>query len=342
MLASEQANRGWDVHIALRRGGSNRAIIRKGEISIHPLGDLRGPHPLLLRRLGLVVHRLDPDVVQTWLPQMDIVAGLATAFSRRSWILCERSSEAAYRRKSLGAFIRRHLGQFASAVVANSHEGATYWSGNTPAGKIIAVVPNAVDIGAIRRATSPRDLPRGPQERVLLFIGRLVTEKAPEVFVDALATMGESHRLRTLMIGGGPLRSHILARISAHGLDRHVQVLQYLSDWWGLLKTAAAVVSTSRVEGQPNVVLEAMAGECPLVVSDIPQHRAILDEQSALFVPPDNPKALAHAIVSLLADPDSARARATRAFERVARFTIQATADGYERVYTEVLKGRPK
>ncbi len=53
---------------------------------------------------------------------------------------------------------------------------------------------------------------------------------------------------------------------------------------WALMKKASVFVSLSAYEGCPNTVMEAMACGCPIIVSDIPEHREILDEQSALFV----------------------------------------------------------
>src|SRR5262249_21948974 len=114
-------------------------------------------------------------------------------------------------------------------------------------------------------------------------------------------------------------------------------IVPYRANWWGLLKTCTALINASRFEGQPNVVLEAMAAGCPLIVSDIPEHRAILDNESALLVPPENAAALAHALVSLLSNSDAAVRRACRAYERVAGATIDCIADQYERVYASVL-----
>lgn len=340
MLAAEQARRGWSVHVALRRGGVHEVRMRGSGAVIHPLGDLRGVHPLLLARAGALVRRIRPDILQTWLPQMDLVGGVVALCTCAPWVLSERSSEAAYQRTLTLAWMRPRLAQYAKAVVANSVEGAEYWIRTLPAVVQVATVDNAVDVAAIRGAAPISCQPSGDRGQILLFVGQLRQVKAPEVFIQAVRHLAERHDVRALLIGDGPLRQEACASITAHGLETRVSVLPYQADWWGMLKTAAALVSTSRFEGQPNVVLEAMAAECPLIVSDIPPHRAILDERSALIVPPDDPKALSDAIMSLLADPGAARVRAKCAFERVAPFTIQATADAYERVYARVLNGR--
>jgi len=337
MLATEQARRGYTVHIGSRRGGVHKEHIRDRRVEIHTLGDLRALHPMLIAHIGSLFRRIKPDIVQTWLPQMDIVGGLVALSSSRPWILSERSSRGAYENAPVPAWARRRLGQYAKAIVANSAEGADYWARALPAPKNVSTVANAVDIAAIRDAVPIPCQPQGEIGHTLLFVGRLVPEKAPEILLQALSQIPELHKLQTLIIGDGPLRDEVLASIAACGLEKRMKVLPYQTNWWGFLKTAAAIVSTSRLEGQPNVVLEAMAAECPLIVSDIPPHRAILNERSALIVPPDDPNALSDAIVSLLADPVAARVRAKCAFKRVTPLTIQATADGYERVYANVL-----
>jgi glycosyltransferase involved in cell wall biosynthesis len=95
----------------------------------------------------------------------------------------------------------------------------------------------------------------------------------------------------------------------------------------------------SRYEGNPNVVLEAMAGCCPVILSDIPAHREFADESSALFVPVDDVHALSSAMAKLLGDKEEARERAERAFARMGSMTVTAMADAYEATYRKVLDG---
>jgi glycosyltransferase involved in cell wall biosynthesis len=339
MLATEQARRGWSVHVGLRRGGAHEERMRGSGVVIHPLGNLKGVHPLLIARVGRLMRRIKPDILQTWLPQMDIVGGLVSLFSSVPWILSERTSKDAYRHTPTMAWTRSRLGQYAKAVVVNSVEGARYWHHVSAVGRVVTI-ENAVDVGAIRGAAPMSCRASFDSAPTILSVGRLVNEKAPEILIQAIMRLPERHDVRALLIGDGPLLQEVHASITEHGLENRVSVLPYQADWWGLLKTATALVSTSRLEGQPNVVLEAMAAGCPLIVSDIPTHRAILDERSALVVPRDNPAALAGAIVTLLLDPEAARQRAECASERVASLTIQATADAYERVYARILNGR--
>uniref|UniRef100_UPI001667A93B glycosyltransferase n=1 Tax=Staphylococcus aureus TaxID=1280 RepID=UPI001667A93B len=123
-------------------------------------------------------------------------------------------------------------------------------------------------------------------------------------------------------------------------LQGRMTVMPYQPDWWKWLKVADGLISMSRYEGTPNVALEAMAGGCPVILSDIPSHREIADSSSATFVPVDDGKSLAAAIADLVADRQAAQQRAQRAFARIGNLTIKAMADAYDSVYADVLKGK--
>jgi glycosyltransferase involved in cell wall biosynthesis len=115
----------------------------------------------------------------------------------------------------------------------------------------------------------------------------------------------------------------------------------YVDNLWELMKRANAFVSLSRCEGCPNVVLEAMACECPLIVSDIPAHREMLAEKEALFVKLDDPEAAARAILSTLTDTAATQARAESAGANVnQRPSLEVAARKHEAAYREMIESR--
>lgn len=311
LLASEQVRRGWRVELALRRGGVYETVLDPG-VTIHRLGDHAGADPRLLARLLHLVRAVRPDVVQTWLPQMDVLGGAAALAHRTPWVMTERSVAAAYP-TGWATTVRAWIGQRADAVVANSCAGASLW-------RRAVVIPNAIELAI----GEPRD------DAKLVFAGRLVADKAPELLIDALVRVP---RVRVVMFGEGPLRARLQAEIDRHGLD--VTLAGFRSDWTLQLATATALINPSRVEGEPNVVLEAMAAGCPVIASDIPAHRELLADDRGILVAVDDPAALAAAITAVLADP-RARDRAHHARDHVRDRTIAVTADRYEQVYTRV------
>jgi len=85
--------------------------------------------------------------------------------------------------------------------------------------------------------------------------------------------------------------------------------------------------------------MEAMASGCPLVVSDIPAHREILDESTAVFVDSEQPEQAASAIAEVLQFGERTSARARAAQLKVAQWTVEAAASQYEMVYLRLHSG---
>jgi glycosyltransferase involved in cell wall biosynthesis len=341
MLATEQARRGHSVHLAVRRTGIYEAEIRQGGVRIHNLGDLRSADPKLLLGIARLVRTIRPEIVQTWLPQMDLVGGIAARLTATRWILSERNSARHYDEFPFLARLRLLLGQSASSIVANSSGGEEYWRRNSRRGLRLNTILNALDIARIREAGlgMTREASACP---LLLVVGRFSNEKAFEIIVRGIGKLSrrQTSPMNILMMGEGPERSSIIREIGAASLQDRITLLPYQSDWWKWLSVADGLISMSRYEGNPNVVLEAMAGGCPVVLSDIPAHREIADSSSALFVPVENVDVLSTTIGDLLTDKRAARERAGRALERMASMTAKTMADAYDAVYNEVVNGK--
>jgi glycosyltransferase involved in cell wall biosynthesis len=338
LLAPEQARRGLAVHVATRRGGVYRQAMADGGVQLHELGNLRSVNPRLFLAIRRILKNVQPAIVQTWLPQMDVLGGLAALQSHRPWIVTERTSRQYYREIPSVARLRLLLGQFASAIVANSEDAGRYWQEAARRPIKLATIRNALDLKRIQEAAPlPRESFSGP---LLLVVGRLAREKALEVIVRATSTFAGPGSINLVMIGDGPERPVIAREIEAASLSTRVKMLSYQPDWWRWLKIADGLISMSRYEGNPNVVLEAMAGGCPVILSDIPAHREVADGSSAVFVPVDDVQALSTAIAEFVADKNAALQRAKCASARVGSMTITAMADAYDAVYKDVLNGK--
>jgi glycosyltransferase involved in cell wall biosynthesis len=341
LLAIEQARRGVEVHVGIRRGGAHFAALRDNGVHLHSLGDFGGFDLRLLISIQRLIRKSQPDIVQTWLLQMDIVGGLAALLTGTSWIITERTSAEQYTTVPVQGWSRLQLGRFASALVANSQTGQDYWRRSLSTRPDSFLIRNALELEKINSSNAKKLVDTPHNDKLLLVVGRFSPEKSLDVIVEAAATLPPALNTTVLMIGEGPLLDSIRKQIDRAGLSDRVLLVPYQPDWWGWLKTAKALISMSRHEGNPNVVLEAMAGACPLIVSDIPAHREILDASCASVVPPNDARVLSEAMVKLLSDPTDAREKATRALERVSNLTVEATAEAYDSVYKHILN-KPK
>ena len=178
----------------------------------------------------------------------------------------------------------------------------------------------------------------------MLYVGRLTSDGSAEknlnVSLEAFARLRQQEDVFAILCGEGPQRPELEMLRHKLGLDADVHFTGYLPavSVWALMKKASLFVSLSAYEGCPNTVMEAMACGCPLVLSDIPAHREILDETCALFVEPSNIQQTADAIVEALFNTTAAEGRALIAKQKTQKWSIARLARNYERVYKDVLR----
>jgi glycosyltransferase involved in cell wall biosynthesis len=316
------------VHVAVAFPGSNDALLEASGCRIHRLRARGRFDPMVALRLVQLVLGLRAGLVQTWLTQMDILAGATATALRVPWILSERSSAEAYP-PSLLHRMRALIGRRANACIANSEAGRRYWKRMGFDAARIHVVPNAMPLDAINAAPPVRRT--APGEALVVYVGRFSAEKNLPLLLDALADLMRRRPARAVLCGDGPMRAAISSRAAALGIAERVTFAGYVSNVWSWLKAADAMVTLSVFEGHPNAVLEGMACGVPLVVSDIAAHRAILDEASACFVGTDAEE-VARALETVIAAGRPTE-RTRRARARVEELTIDHIVQRYEEVY---------
>jgi glycosyltransferase involved in cell wall biosynthesis len=333
-LVEGLAARGLDVHVIVAFPTRFDEVLRGAGVTLHTLGGKSKYDVRVLFRLFALLRRLRPDLVQTWLSQMDIFGGAAAVANGIPWVLSERSSAACYPSTPLN-LARTAVAKRATAVVANSAGGAAYWKSRTP-GRV-EVVPNIVVREAIAGAPPVSSAPAG---EIVLYAGRFGPEKNLQHLVEALGVVLPSREsVHAVFCGDGPLRATIERQVHERNLGDRVTFLGNVPDVWSWMKRAALVTSVGTYEGDPNVALEAIAAGTPLVVSDIPAHRDLLDAASAVFVDARDPDDIARGIMQGLDDREAAAARARRAERVLDGRTPGEIAARYDAIYQSLLRG---
>lgn len=339
-LAGPLASFGWDVHVALQAGGPNLPRLEQSGATIHRLHAASSYDPRLLTQLAGIVRRIRPDLVQAWFVQMDVLVAAVSSLTGVPWILSERSAEQAYPANWKNR-LRIALARTASAIVANSRGGREYWQDRVPPAMPLVVIPNAVPVEEIARvhADVPGALAVSGRDALVLSIGRLDAEKNAQRVFAACCELARRPSTKVVLCGEGPLRRSIVQQIEASGLKGRLEAPGYIEALWPILMRADAVLAGGAFEGRPNAVLETMAAGRPLVVSDIPAHREILDDTSATWVNPHDAGSMARGVASVLDDPSGAAARAAAARSRVQQWSVASIAAEYDRMYRAVLSG---
>lgn len=148
------------------------------------------------------------------------------------------------------------------------------------AGPRCRVIPNSVDTDRFTPGTSAdrdglrRELGWPADARILGSVGRLSAQKDPVTLYRALASaMVREPRLHLLHVGQGGLAPALDEVVRAAGIGDRVRRRDYLPDTSAFYRGLDGFVSTSRYEGLPIAVLEALAAGLPLLLSDVPGHR---------------------------------------------------------------------
>ena len=330
---------GWDVHVSLLRYGHNYQRIQNSGAKVHLIPHRSHYDPLIVWKLHGLIKDIQPAIVQTWLLPMDILGGITSKLTHTPWVLSERNSADAY-----GSTWKNHLrvriAKTACAIVANSLGGYEYWQRQLSSRVTCHAIRNAVPLDEIKRtnALDKRVLHLHSDTKVVLYAGRFDSHKNIKNLLLSLKEIITRSNTIAILCGDGPLRNDWEELSRRFGIQDQVLLPGYVENLWAWMKMADVFVSVSLHEGMPNTVAEAMACRCPLVVSDIPQHREILDHGSALFVDPNQPQAIANAILHVLQHPKQAAVQARHARNLAAEWTIPAMAHQYANVYQDILE----
>lgn len=139
---------------------------------------------------------------------------------------------------------------------------------------------------------------------VILGVGRLTAQKAFNVLIEAFARVRKSQPARLLILGEGEERPMLEAQIKQLGLEQEVDLPGFVSNPYPYMAQAALFVLSSRWEGLPTVLVEAMSLGTPVIATDCPSgpQEILRNGKYGQLVPVDDPNALALAIQNFLAN----------------------------------------
>lgn len=339
-LAPELVRMGHKVDVACLTQGQDRPDLNG--VRVHRLVARSNHDPHLFWQLVRLIRRTKPDIIHTWILQMDILGGMAARLTGVPWMLREPSSAMGYL-PTWKNRLRVRVGSSASAIVSNSTGGDQFWKEQSPCTRRY-VIRNAIPVHEIDKAAA--DLPPTLQQiepPIVLYVGRLRSDSTARKNLTALlrvlAYVRRQQKVVGILCGEGPQRPQLETLRHELGLDADVHFTGHLpiSSVWSLMKKASLFVSLSAYEGCPNSVMEAMACGCPLVLSDIPAHREIAGESCALYVDSTNIRETADTMLHALSNEDASKARAVIAKQKSRKWSIVEMAGNYEKVYRESL-----
>ena len=336
-----------------RNGGRSAAPLAQGaRLAAGLVRDFPAAAPVLLRRAALgrarrlarYAAREKPDILFANLPQAEHAAFYAARLAGpRAFppiVPVMHNVEAPGTRRTRHTQRRRLLFPAAAHVAAVSRgvaENVAQLVG-VPEERIAVIYNPAVMPEALRRAEEEPDHPwfgdGGPP--VLLGAGRLAPQKDFATLIEAFRRVLAERPCRLLILGEGPMRHEPRSRVRALAMEAHVSLPGWAENPYAFMARARLFVLSSRHEGFPGALVEALACGCPAVSTDCPAGPAEILEDPALLAPVGDPEALAKVMLRALSRPaDKGALRA-----KAARFSMDGAVEGYEGVVGRVLRER--
>ena len=349
--------------ISLSDEGVFGARLRKEGIAVHALGMKGSPVNTAkgVWRLYRLIRLLKPDVVQTWMYHADMIGGLAARLAgvrAVAWGIRNSGADLQHGSRSAHIVARFCAGlsrMVPGVIIACADEAARRHRESGYDADRMLVIPNGYDLSALGPDTEARaelraqwgiesDIP------VAGSVARWNPLKDHANLLEALARTTQRHPgLKCVLVGEGMDRNNaeLMSLLQRHGLMSQVVLLGRRDDVPRILAALDVYVLSSRAEGFPNVVAEAMASGLPCVVTNVGDAARIVGD-SGWVVPPRNPAALAEAIdeaVSLLGTEDGRAQYAERSAsgrQRVEEnFSLEVMRDRYHTVWARLAADYP-
>lgn len=346
MLSSGQLTGGAHVAAVLEPGDSdNHPFVSRLRILGVPVTVIEvgaRSYRAEYRALAKLISVLNPQVVHTHGYRADVIGGLAARSAGTPAI----STVHGFTGGGLKNLAYEHLQRFAikraDAVIAVSAPLASHLARAGIPREKIHCIPNGykASAGVADSSFARERLGITGNRPIVGWVGRLSREKGADVMLEALALADDTWRLS--IIGDGPEAEPLRRHAERLGIEGRVTWHGVVEDAGTLLSAFDAFVLSSRTEGTPITLLEAMDAGIPIVATTVGGIPDVVTPTHAILVPPEQPSSIALALADLLANSRAARERSAAAAERVrAFFSHAAWLEAVNVVYGIVLGSKP-
>jgi glycosyltransferase involved in cell wall biosynthesis len=341
----------YDVEVAYVLPWKDALVpeLRELGVRVHCLGGGRTGDPRWAWRLRRLLRERDYDLVHTHMPVPAVAARLLTARVGPPLVHTEHNVWQRYRgltRWANAATYRRNAAVVAvsGSVAASIGRRRLPGPSDQPA---LTVVLHGIDRRRVLRDAAARDDVRTelgvePDELVVGTVGNFTAKKDQSTLLRAHRHLLDAGvRARLVLVGGGPLEGALREQAAQLGTAGQVLFAGSRDDVPRILTGLDVFVLSSRAEGLPLSLMEAMAAGLPCVstsVGGIPE--IVTDGLDGRLVPPGDPTALADVLVQLAADEPAARRLGAAAAVRSSLFDVASAERRIEEVYERVLRAR--
>ena len=237
-------------------------------------------------------------------------------------------------------WLDRYLSVKANAIIAISQAVEKRFANSNMASKV-CVIANGIDLRPFSVHHSKEEIRKQlglPSDKSLIvYAGRLHVDKCIDVLIHAASRLRNAN---VAIFGEGPERAHLQKLVDVLGAPVHF--IGKSNEIPQILAASDIVALPTRKEAFGRIALEAMAAARPVVASrvgGIPE--LVIDEETGILVPPEDPSALAHALQQLVSQPERAHSMGLAGRRRVAtQFSAQQHFARVHRLYQDLLAQR--
>lgn len=289
---------------------------------------------ILLRR---AIRASRPDCIVSFLSQPNVVTLVAGVGMCIPVIVSEHIDP---RQMDVGKIchaFRRFLYPRAAAVVILT-EGVREWAEEFVDKAAVRVIPNPIPEVVLKQQAGAQSERSG---HVVAAMGRLDPQKGFDVLLKAFARCtGQYPDWSMVILGEGGERSQLEALARKLGIADRVSLPGLIRNPFWILRAADLFVLSSRFEGFPMALIEAMSCRLPVISTDCPSgpRDIVRDGVDAVLVPIENVEALAEAMSRLMGDPNERDRLGARAAEIGERFSVGTIIQCWNKLLAEVIE----
>ncbi|MCM3630989.1 glycosyltransferase [Paenibacillus glycanilyticus] len=308
------------------------------DVEVIDLGITRARY--MIPELLKVIHKTKPDVILSTLEQLNLSVLLARPFIRRQTKVVIREANLpsktinsySFYRKMIYQSMYRRLYPLADQIIAQSELMRNEILSFTGVqGSLVTTINNPIDIKTIAKLSNEPSPFSSRSGKNIVSVGRLEYQKGYDILIQAFKRVSLQYPDSNLYILGEGSLQEELARLAASlDIGEQVHFVGFTENPYPYMRHADQFVLSSRYEGFPNVLLEALACNAKIVAADCDSGPGdiLCRSEYGLLVPVENAEALADGMIRGLCDPHIG----SNGYIRAMDYDSRKITDLYEKV----------
>lgn len=286
----------------------------------------------LLRRLKIILKEERIDLTIGFTTTSNILAVMGSKFLNIPCIISERSNP---RVKVLGrfwSFLRKKYYRKSDYLVVQTNDNFLYYSSYILKDRIkILANPLSKELTKHKNLSTPR-------EQVILSVGRLDKNKSQDLLINAFSNI-EHEGWQIIIVGDGVEKDNYLELVRQLGLEDKVTFTGNSSNVFDYYNSSSLFAFTSKSEGFPNVLIEAMYFELPCISTDCPNgpSEIINDGSNGYLIPVNDQKALEEKLTLLMSSQSLRENIGSKAYQSAKHYLTDNIVAQWEVLIKELI-----